>query len=78
LTSGNFQDFETNLKLLQDIPEGLTTLGIHPCQSNTFPKTENEFFEKSRELIRLNRHFIAAIGECGLDYDRLHYSSKEN
>jgi hypothetical protein len=46
LASGTFEDLETNLKLLKDIPEGKTTIGIHPCHATSFPSSEDDFVER--------------------------------
>lgn len=49
------------------------TAGIHPtCSSGDVS------FELLSEWIQKNQGTLAAIGECGLDYDRLHYSCKED
>lgn len=57
-----------------------STAGIHPTHSNEFEKD----FERIRELLLANerdrtttKRFIKAIGECGLDYDRLHFAGKK-
>ncbi len=46
LASGTFEDLETNLKLLKSIPEGKTTIGIHPCHATSFPSSEDDFINK--------------------------------
>lgn len=38
---------------------------------------EKNYYEKMEKLYLENKNEIVAIGECGLDYDRLHYSNKE-
>lgn len=49
------------------------TCGIHP--HNADAATEEDFREMER-LLRGNRRFVA-VGECGLDFDRM-FSTKEN
>jgi TatD DNase family protein len=55
------------------------TAGVHPTRCNEFHGKESEVIEKLSALIidgqRDGR--IVAIGECGLDYDRLQFCSKE-
>ena len=51
----------------------LCTCGIHPHSADS---AKPEDFERIRELVLTNSR-IAAIGECGLDYDRM-FSKKEN
>ena len=65
------------------------TIGVHPCRAsepfNTdkYP-TVDHYFQQIEAAIqkmqdpanRVNGHLVA-IGECGLDYDRLEWSSKE-
>lgn len=55
--------------------KSFSTAGIHPTHS-----TELDTLKSIRELIindRAKEKRILAIGECGLDYDRLHFASKE-
>lgn len=49
------------------------TAGIHPHNADSAKKEDFDFIEK---LIMENKK-IVAIGECGLDYDRM-FSTKEN
>ena len=51
----------------------LATAGIHPHNAD---RARPEDFDRLRELISGNKGF-AAVGECGLDYDRM-FSSREN
>lgn len=55
--------------------------GIHPCRaSEELKKNANveEIFKNLENLITKFKDKIITIGECGLDYDRLHYSSKDD
>lgn len=57
-----------------------TTVGVHPCRANeVFKKggTVEAYYKKMDELISKLGNKVSAIGECGLDYDRLDYSDKE-
>ncbi len=38
---------------------------------------EAECYEKMEKLFSEEKEYIVAVGECGLDYDRFHYSDKE-
>lgn len=49
------------------------TAGIHPHNAD---KTRKEDFEKLEQMLRQNDKLVA-VGECGLDYDRM-FSTKEN
>ena len=49
-----------------------TTAGIHPTQASKFIETLDETFLQLEKLA--NNDQVVAIGECGLDYDRLHFS----
>ena len=64
---------------LQD-PDCYCTLGVHPCRANVRPIQEvnrDSYFEEMTALVGRFGRKLVAIGECGLDYDRLNYSSKE-
>lgn len=63
--------------------EGLyATVGCHPCRAtepDAFPGGATAYFEALDKLIADNKGKGKAlfIGECGLDYDRLHLAPKE-
>ena len=50
-----------------------TTAGVHPTRSQELANGGQEYYESLLSHIQSNRSIIA-IGECGLDYDRLHFS----
>lgn len=72
------------LNLLNDnnstIPVLYSTVGVHPTRSNEFIDNEIEVISQLEEIIidGSSDGTVVAIGECGLDYDRLQFSSKEN
>ena len=37
-----------------------------------------DYFDEIHQIYLQHKDKIIAIGECGLDYDRFHYSSKED
>lgn len=77
ITSGCEEDLQQSLQLLQSPPSVninfSTTVGIHPTQAAG--KTA-ESFERLQVLYKKGFHWIRAIGECGLDYDRLQFASR--
>ena len=50
-----------------------TTLGVHPCCANLITE---KYISDELELL-INHKDIRALGEMGLDYDRLNYADKE-
>ena len=63
------------------------TIGVHPCRAREALEGVNDspdanladYFEKIRKTLLhgKNKEKYVAIGECGLDYDRLEYADKE-
>ena len=58
------------------------TVGVHPTRSNEFGKTSGEaehVINQLSEIIKEGRKDgkVVALGECGLDYDRLHFCKRE-
>ena len=57
------------------------TSGIHPCRASEALQINtdvNFHYNAIKELLTKYKSKAIAIGECGLDYDRLHYSCKED
>lgn len=48
-------------------------MGCHPTRCLEFAKNEDAYFKQLFNTIETNRDKIVAIGECGLDYDRLKF-----
>lgn len=53
------------------------TMGCHPTRCNEFADAPDQYFTKLCETIEMHRNKIVAIGECGLDYDRLKFCSAD-
>lgn len=85
VTAGDLTTFKQAISLIDDYKsknkyEGLlwTTCGVHPTMVSDFEKqAEGEsLLDKLLVLAEANRSIIAAVGEFGLDYERLQYADK--
>eukprot|EP01107_Rhizomastix_libera_P012649 TRINITY_DN3221_c0_g1_i1.p1 TRINITY_DN3221_c0_g1~~TRINITY_DN3221_c0_g1_i1.p1 ORF type:complete len:317 (-),score=64.16 TRINITY_DN3221_c0_g1_i1:27-977(-) len=55
-----------------------TTVGVHPTRAKEAADAgEEQYLNQLSEIISNNRKFVAAIGECGLDFDRTHFCPAE-
>lgn len=53
------------------------TMGCHPTRCSEFIENPKEYYNDLCKAIDANPGKIVAIGECGLDYDRLHFCPAE-
>lgn len=82
LTGSSLSESKSIISLADRFPNYLyTTVGVHPCSVNELNfSVGNDYLDELKEVALMGKKLgiVKSFGEIGLDYDRLHYSSKED
>ncbi|CAK9833956.1 Deoxyribonuclease TATDN1 [Anthophora retusa] len=79
ITAGNIAESEHALEIARTDERLFSTVGCHPTRCHEFENCGNpeEYLKSLSDLALNNKDKIVAIGEMGLDYDRLQFCSKD-
>lgn len=77
ITVGTLNEADEALDLAAKDDRLFVTIGCHPTRCNEFLPNPETYYSNLCTKIKNNPKKVVAVGECGLDYDRLHFCGKE-
>lgn len=77
ITGGSLEDSKLAADLASQRPNLFSTVGCHPTRCMEFEEDPSGYQDQLLNIIRNNKDNVVAIGEIGLDYDRLQFCPKD-
>mmetsp|Transcript_1291 Transcript_1291/g.2633 ORF Transcript_1291/g.2633 Transcript_1291/m.2633 type:complete len:459 (-) Transcript_1291:441-1817(-) len=79
ITGGTLEESRQALALAHSSSSLYSTVGVHPTRSNEFERgtTPERHIQDLLDVIRAGEGKVVAVGECGLDYDRLQFCDRD-
>ncbi|XP_053662525.1 deoxyribonuclease TATDN1 [Anopheles marshallii] len=77
VTVGTLSDCEPTFDIVRNDERLFATVGCHPTRCGEFVPDPEGYFTALCSQIEEHPDKVVAVGECGLDYDRLHFCEKD-
>ncbi|CAH1954978.1 unnamed protein product [Acanthoscelides obtectus] len=80
ITGGNLEESRKSVELTNMDDRLYATVGCHPTRCGEFEENgtnPEDYLQKLKDTILSKQDKVVAIGECGLDYDRTQFCSKD-